>query len=120
MRDSHIYTKEGLEERIRELRHIREMITDREAYLVQLHSDTIRLGSPVNALGRSVILGAARCRHKQRICTKRQVAQLVSPPEWMNRQHAVEVPRASGTRAARLPRRVRSFRFDKRTSSTYI
>lgn len=51
-RDPTIYTKDGLAERIREIRMIRERITDREAELIILYDATVEYGCPVDSVGK--------------------------------------------------------------------
>lgn len=52
MRDSTIYTKEGIMERIREIRVIRELCLDRELHLTMLYSAVMDLNCPVDSLGK--------------------------------------------------------------------
>lgn len=70
MRDSTYYTTAGLAERIRELRIVRELVTDREAQLILLYDATVQEGSPVDARGRRAAPRAARSRRKLRTGTK--------------------------------------------------
>ena len=104
------YTAEGLAERIREIRKCREILLDREAELILLHSAAMDYRTAVDEHGQSVGLKLCRTRRMPRNAPLRQAAPLAAVAEAPRRRRSPPASKYFDIAVKNIPLAQRTFR----------